>query len=338
MNLDRKYWLVTGGNGLVGTALQKELAAAGNRFIAPGSRELDLMDRGQVQRFLADNEAFDGHGAYTRFGCAIHLAGRVGGLKANLYDTMHFYDDNIIMNANLLGAITDDYRALVPKVVSVMSTCVYPDAPYVTYPLTEDQLHMGPPHESNFGYAYAKRMLDVHSRAIRQQTCLNCDAVTVIPNNIFGENDNFDYSASHVIPALMRRIWEAKLAGRASVTIWGDGSALREFTYSRDIAKILMIVAKEYSSDLPLNIGNTEEHSIKEVAETLKELLGYSGKLEYDAKEPSGQLRKPSSNKRLLALTSWKKEDYTPFREALGLTCKWFMETYPNVRGGPKQY
>lgn len=331
MSLDSQYWLITGGSGLVGSALQRELQQNGNKVLAPGSRKLDLRDRSQISCFLADNQAIDGEGLYSRIGYAIHLAAKVGGIKANFFDPMNFYDENIIMNANFLSACSADEEAPVQKVVSMMSTCVYPDAPYVKYPLTEDQLHMGPPHDSNFAYAFAKRMLDVQTRAIRKQH--NLSYVTVIPNNIFGENDNFSYRDSHVIPALIRRIWEAKLKGYLCVEIWGDGTALREFTYSRDIAKILMVVAKEYDDDMPLNIGNTEEHTITSVAESIKDILKYDGRLVYNTQALSGQARKPSSNERLLSLTSWTKEDYTPFRVALEQTCKWFTSNYPNVRG-----
>jgi GDP-L-fucose synthase len=136
----------------------------------------------------------------------IHLAAKVGGLQANLNSPADFYFENHKLNQRLLESAK---KAGSKKVVSLLSTCVYPDAPYITYPLTEDQLHLGPPHHSNFGYAYAKRMVDVMSRAYRQQ--YGCNFITAIPNNLYGENDNFDLEDSHVIPALMRKIWEAKI-------------------------------------------------------------------------------------------------------------------------------
>ena len=144
--------------------------------------------------------------------------------------------------------------------MSLLSTCVYPDAPYITYPLTEAQLHLGPPHVSNFGYAYAKRAVDVMSRAYRQQ--YGCNFITAIPNNLYGENDNFHLEDSHVIPALIRKIWEAKINNKKNVKCWGDGTPLREFTYSKDIARILIFLLENYNEPGPINIGSTNEYSI----------------------------------------------------------------------------
>ncbi|HIO72560.1 MAG TPA: NAD-dependent epimerase/dehydratase family protein, partial [Flavobacteriales bacterium] len=238
-----------------------------------------------------------------------------------------FYLDNMKINHNVLHQAKEDG---VKKVVSLLSTCVYPDAIDVRYPLTEVQLHAGPPHESNFGYAYAKRMVDVMSRAYRKQ--FGCNFITAIPNNLYGENDNFDLANGHVIPALMRRIWEAKLNNAPEVECWGDGSPLREFTYSEDIARILLFLLENYEGEQPINIGNTEEYSIEAVVQLLCELLEYDGRIVWNIDKPSGQHRKPSSNAKLLGL-GWKEADYTPFNEGLKKTCKWFKMNYPFVRG-----
>jgi GDP-L-fucose synthase len=320
--------LITGGSGLLGKALIDAAKGQNISCYNPTSKELNLLDFGSVKKYLADCECFDGLGIYSKFNYAIHLAAKVGGIKANSNQLGSFYSTNININVNFLQACLEHS---VPKVVSVLSTCVYPDAPYVSYPLTEDQLHLGPPHDSNFGYAYAKRMLDVQTRAYRKQHGVNY--ITIIPNNLFGEYDNFHLEDGHVIPALMRKIWEAKLNNKPTVEIWGDGSPLREFTYSGDIARILLKVSEEYNEEQPLNIGNTEEHSIASVAKKLVEYLEYDGKLVFNTDKPSGQFRKPSSNKRLLEKTSWRPEDYTPFDIALKKTCDWFKIAYPNVRG-----
>lgn len=319
MNLNKNIFLITGGNGMLGNALKSKLNADNKEYLAPNSQQLNLLLQHKVDQYLILNQ---------NISCVFHLAAKVGGVKANSDSLGTFYHDNIVMNTNVLETCA---WLKVPKVVSVLSTCVYPDAPYVQYPLTEEQLHMGPPHDSNFGYAYAKRMLDVQTRAYRKQYGVNY--VTVIPNNLFGEHDNFHLEDSHVIPALMRKIWEAKLNNSPTVEIWGDGHPLREFTYSRDVARILIKVADEYDEEMPLNIGNTEEHSIASVANKLVEYLEYDGKLVFNTSKPSGQFRKPSSNKKLLEKTSWKMEDYTPFDIALKSTCQWFKITYPNIRG-----
>ena len=301
---------ITGGTGMVGSAFKKVLK---DQAIYPTRNQMDLLHPGTISFFPEDN--------------VIHLAAKVGGVKANMEYVSDFYCENHKINQ---GVLESAHRCKVAKLLSLLSTCVYPDAPYVTYPLTEDQLHMGPPHDSNFGYAYAKRMVDVMSRAYRQQ--YGCNFITAIPNNLYGENDNFDLNDSHVIPALMRKIWEAKMNNEPHVQCWGDGSPLREFTYSEDIVHILLFLMNNYDSPEPINIGNTEEYSIKEVVEMICEILGYEGKIIWQTDKPAGQYRKPSSNKKLLDL-GWKKEDYTPLKEGLKKTCEWFIMSYPDVRG-----
>jgi len=297
--------IITGGTGMVGNAFKKMLPNA------------EYINKEQLHNFS--------YIIKDKF--VIHLAAKVGGVKANTDFVSDFYVENSLINQRVLDYA---YVGKAKKVVSLLSTCVYPDAPYVTYPLTENQLHMGPPHQSNFGYAYAKRMVDVMSRAYRQQ--YGCNFITAIPNNLYGENDNFDLENSHVLPALIRKIWEAKINNQPSVEVWGDGSPLREFTYSEDIAKILVFLLENYDEPEPINIGNTEEYSIKEVVWLLCELLNYDGKINWNTNKPNGQYRKPSSNKKLLDL-GWKKENYTPLKEGLKKTCDWFIINYPNVRG-----
>lgn len=300
-----KNYIITGGTGMVGSAFKQILPNA------------DYISKDEFHNFSYD----------IRDKNVIHLAARVGGVKANTDFIADFYIENSIINRKIL-----EYANVgkAKKVVSLLSTCVYPDSPYVTYPLTEDQLHMGPPHHSNFGYAYAKRMIDVMSRAYRQQ--YGCNFITAIPNNLYGENDNFDLENSHVIPALMRKIWEAKINGKPSVEVWGDGSPLREFTYSLDVAKILLFLLENYDGPEPINIGSTEEYSIKEVVQILCDELEYDGKIEWNKTKTNGQFKKTSSNKRLLDL-GWDKTNYTSLKEGLKKTCKWFKINYPDVRG-----
>jgi GDP-L-fucose synthase len=210
-----------------------------------------------------------------------------------------------------------------------MSTCVYPAN--ADLPLKEASLHAGTPHPSNFGYAYAKRALDVQSRAYRQQ--YGCNFITAIPNNLFGENDNFDLENSHVIPAIIRKIYEAKKNNK-NVVLWGDGSPLREFTYAKDMARVLMFVLENYNEESPINVGNTKEYSIKQVADTIAEIMGFEGnlKMTWDIEKPAGQHRKPSCSNKLEKL-GWNKGSFTSFEASLRSTCEWFAEKYPNVRG-----
>jgi len=297
---------------MVGTAFKN--IKTEHELILVGSREYDLESwydtLCMVERIRPD--------------AIIHLAAKVGGIKANMENQGDFYTINANINTNVLKAAKN---MKVGKVISLLSTCIYPDK--VNYPLTEDQIHAGPPHNSNYAYAYAKRMLDIQSRAYRDQ--YGCNFITAVPNNLFGENDNFDLENSHVIPALIRKMHEASMAG-TDVTLWGDGSPLREFTYSQDLAEILLFLLEHYNEEGPINIGNTNEISIKEVAEMIAEILKFEGEIIWDITKPKGQLRKPSDNTRLLEL-GWKEENYTNFRKALTNVCQHVILKYPYLRG-----
>jgi GDP-L-fucose synthase len=302
--------LVTGGSGMVGRALASYCPKA----VYVGSNDYDLKSREQTEAMFEKYKPK----------MVIHLAARVGGVKANTSFIADFYSDNILINTNVLNAAREHK---IEKLVSMLSTCVYPDK--TAYPLIEDNLHQGPPHESNFGYAHAKRMLEVHSRALRNQH--GCNFICAIPNNIFGEHDNFDLENSHVIPAIMRKIWEAKHECR-DVHLWGDGSPLREFTYSKDIARALIFLLYSVNPDGPVNIGNTKECSIREAAEKIAGVLDFNRKIIWDTGMPSGQARKPSSNQRLFEL-GFNTDTFSDFNEAIKETCTWFKENYPYVRG-----
>jgi GDP-L-fucose synthase len=312
--------LITGSTGLLGS----EIANDNHGSIALSSNDCDLLSirredslRCKIARLQKERGA--------NIKTVIHCAARVGGVKANSDYVADFFDDNIKMNMNVLDACKD--RNL--KLVSVLSTCIYPDTQYVRYPLTEDQLHMGPPHESNFGYAHAKRMLEVQSRAYRKQ--FGCKFVCVIPNNLYGLNDNYDIGSSHVIPALIRKFYEAKISLAKEVTLWGTGNALREFTFARDAARIITWIAENYHGDDPVNIGCTKEISIKDLSDIIRELVGFNGEVVWDTSKPNGQFRKPTSNRRLREL-GWK-EDYTPLEDGLRETVQYFKDNYPNLRG-----
>ena len=255
----------------------------------------------------------------------INCAAKVGGVKANTDHVADFYNCNSLISNNVFQGAK---KCNVKKLVSILSTCIYPDVAHVSYPLTEDQLHNGPPHDSNFGYAYAKRMVDVQSRAYRQ--LYNCDYITVIPNNLYGFQDNFDLNSGHVIPSLIRKFYEAKRDG-TDVTLWGDGTPLREFTFARDAAKIIWWLAKNYNDLTPVNIGCTEEISIKDLAFLISEKIGFKGNIKFDTTKPNGQHRKPSSNKKLRDLGC--NIVYTPLTQGLIETIEFFEKNYSSLRG-----
>jgi GDP-L-fucose synthase len=254
----------------------------------------------------------------------IHLAARVGGVKGNTDYVADFYSENIRMNTNVLDAAN---FLKVNKVVSLLSTCIYPDA--VNYPLTPDQIHDGPPHPSNFGYAYAKRMLHVQSMAISQQYGGNF--IVAVPGNIYGPCDNFDLECGHVIPAIIRKVWEAKNSSSIP-EFWGSGKSLREFTYSEDVAGALLFLLENYESPDPINIGKTGESTIKDVVNLVCEELEYYDDVFWDLTKPEGQYRKPSDNSKFREI-GWNTSSYTSLRDGIKLTCNWFKENYPTIRG-----
>lgn len=304
--------LVTGGTGMVGSTF-KDLECVHDITLV-GSKDCDLTSYESTRGMLLKNNP----------DAIIHLAARVGGVKGNSDFVADFYSENIRMNSNILDAA---HNQGVPKVLSLLSTCVYPDN--ARYPLTEDQMHMGPPHESNFGYAYAKRMLDIQSRALRKQ--YNKNFICAIPNNLYGPRDNFSLETGHVIPAIIRKVWEAKTYDKIP-TFWGDGSALREFTYSKDVAEILLFMLENYNDAMPINIGLTNECSIKSVVDIVCKCLDYTGEVSWDTSKPTGQFRKPSSNK-VLSELGWDNSSYTTLEDGIEKTCEWFIENYPNIRG-----
>lgn len=303
--------LITGGTGMVGSAFNN--LATAHELILVGSGDYDLRLPCDCSRMFSDNHP----------DAIIHLAAKVGGVKGNTDYVADFFRDNIVINTNVLQSAVE---LKVPKVLSLLSTCIYPDSP--TYPLTEDQIHNGEPHQSNFGYAYAKRMLEVHSRAIRNQYGLKY--ITAVPNNIYGPKDNFDLDNGHVIPAMIRKFHEAKETN-SDVELWGSGRPLREFTCSTDITKALLFLLENYEDQSPINIGSTREISIKKVSEIISKEIGFTGNVIWDTSKPEGQLKKPSSNQKFLDISP--NFCYTDLEYGLKDTISWFKNNYPNVRG-----
>ena len=295
--------LVTGGNGLVGSTIDSNFK--------PTSKQLNLMNIDDIIRYISMN----------KIDSIIHCAAKVGGIKANSDRLGEFFYGNIIMNSNVLEAarITG-----VKKVVSFMSTCVFPDD--ATYPLSSDQIHNGEPHSSNYAYGYAKRMLEVQSRAYREQ--YGCNFVTVIPCNIYGTNDNFDLESSHVIPGLIHKCYLAK-QNNTDFEIWGTGRAYREFIYSRDVGNISQWVLENYDSSEPLIVSPDEEICIATLAQEIAWRMGVD-KIIYNHDYPDGQLKKPSDNSKLKSLLPDFK--FTPIEEGLQKSIDWFIENYDKAR------
>jgi GDP-L-fucose synthase len=295
--------LVTGGSGLVGSAIESDYK--------PTRNELDLCDLYSILDYIVAND----------IDSIIHCAARVGGIKANSEHLGEFYYDNIIMNSNVLEAarITG-----IKKVVSFMSTCVFPaDA---TYPLTPDQIHLGEPHQSNYAYAYSKRMVEVQSRAYRDQ--YGCNFVTVIPCNIYGKHDNFNLESGHVIPSLIHKCYLAK-QNDTPFEVWGTGRAYREFIYAEDIGKLMSWVMENYDDSEPLIISPDEEVSIAQIAQEIAYRMEFNGVIRYNQKL-DGQLRKPSDNSKLKKLIGDFK--FTTIEQGLEESIGWFVENYERAR------
>jgi GDP-L-fucose synthase len=312
-------FLVTGGTGLLG----REIFQSDTSAVCLGTKDCNLLSLRSEDSFK--NKILKLKESGAKIDAVIHCAARVGGLKANTDCVADFFDDNVRMNMNVINACKEEKL----KLVSVLSTCIYPDSSYATYPLTEDQLHLGPPHFSNFGYAHAKRMLEVQSRAYRQQH--HCNFISVIPNNLYGPNDNYDLDSGHVVPSLIRKFYEAKIHKLSYVEIWGSGKPIREFTFARDAARIILWLAENYSGEEPVNIGNPDSISIAELARIISEEIDYKGDHVFDVNKPDGQFQKPTSNKKLRSL-GWNGT-YTPLRDGLRETIKSFIDRYPNVKG-----
>tara|TARA_R100000697_G_scaffold116719_1_gene137579 strand:- start:390 stop:1289 length:900 start_codon:yes stop_codon:yes gene_type:complete len=295
--------LVTGGSGLVGSHIKSPFK--------PSREDLDLMNGDDVCDYINDNN----------IDSIIHCAAKVGGIKANSEHLGEFFYENTMMNMNVLEAAR---KTGVKKVVSFLSTCVFPDK--ANYPLTPEQIHNGEPHQSNYAYAYSKRMVEVQSRAYRDQ--YGCNFVTVIPCNIYGKHDNFNLESGHVIPSLIHKCYLA-MKCEVDFEVWGTGSPQREFIYAKDVGELALWTLENYNDPKPLILSPDEEVSIATIAEKIAQCMGYEENILYNGKM-DGQLRKPSSNTTLRGLLSDYK--FTSIDEGLRETIDWFKQNYEESR------
>ena len=296
--------LVTGGYGMVGSAMESQIKL---------SRETcDLTNPKQTHKLFQLIKP-DG---------VIHCAGKVGGIGGNSNYKGEYFYDNLMINTNVIESAR---KAGVKNLVAFLSTCVFPDK--VKYPLTVDQIQLGEPHESNYPYAYAKRMADVQIRAYREQYGINY--TSIIPSNIYGPNDNFSLEHGHVMPMLIHKLYLAK-KNKTDFTVWGSGKPLREFVYSKDIAKVAEWALFNYEGTDPLIVSGDEEISIKDLVGLLVDEFKFKGKVIFDKTKPDGQLRKPSDNSKIKELMP--DFEYTPFEKGIKETVNWFIENYDEAR------
>ena len=300
-NLDM---LVTGGRGLVGSSRSGDMNRVGSEF--------DLRDKTVTDKLFSDLSPKN----------VIHCAARVGGLGGNMNHKGEFFYDNIMMNTNVIESCRVHN---VKKLVCFLSTCVFPND--VEYPLTEKKIHLGPPHNTNDSYSYAKRMADIQIRAYREQYGLNY--VSVIPTNIYGPNDNFDLANGHVVPSLIHKCYLAK-KNNTPFKIWGSGKPLREFIFSKDVGRLTKWVLENYEEEEPIIFSTSQEISIKDVVDLIVKHMSFNGEVIWESDKPDGQFRKPSDNSKLLSyLPDFK---FTSLDDGLKETIDWFVDNYENCR------
>ncbi|KAI1278763.1 GDP-L-fucose synthase [Halotydeus destructor] len=337
-SLKRDIVLVTGGTGLVGRAIEHVASASDDygdlEFIFAGSKDGDLSDLAQT------NELFEKYKPTY----VVHLAALVGGLFANMSRNLDFFRKNMAINDNVLATA---HRHGVKKVVSCLSTCIFPDK--TTYPIDETMVHLGPPHDSNFGYSYAKRMIDVMNKGYRDhyKTKNLPESETpiftsIVPTNVYGPHDNFNINDSHVIPGLLHKAYLATKAAKeqglseATLTLCGTGKPRRQFIYSHDLAKLILWVLRNYRECEPiiLSVDDKDEISIGEagqaIVDSFSRLFGIKFSVKYDTSMADGQFKKTASNAKLRSYVP--DFEFTPFSKGIDATATWFFENYDHVR------
>lgn len=321
MKLDTPIF-VAGHNGMVGSAILRELKQQGyQNLIVAERKELDLTQQLAVQQFIEQTQP------QTIFLCAA----KVGGIHANQHYPAEFIYSNLMIQNNI---IHQAYTNAIPQLLFLGSSCIYPRQ--ATQPMHESELLSGPLEPTNEPYAVAKiagiKMCESYNRQY------GCDFRSVMPTNLYGVNDNFHPKNSHVVPALIRRFHEAKLAELPEVEVWGSGNARREFLYVDDMAKAAVHVMQMTKSDYQqvtsptlshINIGTGQDCSIRELATLIKDITGYQGDIIYDASQPDGTPRKLLDSNRLNRC-GWQAT--TSLRDGLTTTYQWFLDNHSNLR------
>jgi GDP-L-fucose synthase len=311
-----KTILVTGGTGLVGSAIKtiSQDYADKYNFIYLNRNDCNLMNYPSTLAYFIENKP----------DFVIHLAANVGGLFKNMENPVQMLEENLIINLNVIRAA---HILKVDKLIACLSTCIFPDN--INYPISEKDLHNGPPHTSNEGYAYSKRILQTLCNSYNKQ--YGDKFVCIIPTNIYGPYDNFKLDDAHVIPALIHKCYIAK-ENNTPFIVSGTGTPLRQFIYSEDLAKNIMWVLEEYNENDPIILSTDEadEISIGCVAKYIANNFDYDNSLEFDTTKSDGQYKKTASNQ--------KFRQYNPtfcfsnIEKGISDTISWFKQNYPNIR------
>jgi GDP-L-fucose synthase len=315
MNKDAKIY-VAGHRGLVGAAIVRQLQKAGyTNLLTATSRELDLREQTVVRDFIAKNKP-----EYV-----VLAAAKVGGILANDAYPAEFIYDNLMMEANVIDAA---YRADVKKLLFLGSTCIYPRM--APQPLKEEYLLTGPLEATNEWYAVAKIAGIKLCQAYHRQ--YGCEFISAMPTNLYGPGDNFDLEKSHVLPALIRKFHEAKMAGMATVTVWGSGKPMREFLHVDDCAEACVFLLENYAGNDIVNIGTGSDVSIAALAELVRQVVGFEGEIVFDSGKPDGTPRKLVDASRIQAL-GWRAS--ISLEAGAKETYRWFLDNISEhkVRG-----
>lgn len=300
--------LVTGGSGLVGNSIRNIVES--DQYFFMSRKDGDLRSKETTMQLF---ESF-------RPTHVIHLAARVGGIFSNIQNNLEFFEDNIQINSNVVNAC---HVWKVQHAIFCLSTCVFPAHAHL--PLTESQLHEGPPHSSNEGYAYSKRMMECLVRYYRKAYGYK-HWLCVIPTNLYGPHDNFNVVDAHVIPSLIGQCRECVNKSLPSLLVAGTGMPVRQFMYAPDLARVILKLLASESEEISVICCDNSEVSISSVAHMIVDFMGFNGEIVFDPSKSDGINRKTASNQKLLAIIG-SDFRFTPLSEGLKLTCKWFDDS-----------
>lgn len=313
--------LITGGSGLVGFSLKHFSSFYPNyHMVFLSSNHSDLTNLEDTRKIFSMHKP-----TYV-----IHLAADVGGLFKNLNHKVSMFENNILINLHVLKACHEFH---VKKVICCLSTCIFPDN--TSYPIDETMLHNGPPHDSNYGYAYAKRMLEIQARTYREQ--FGSNIICIIPTNIYGPQDNFNIENGHVIPSLIHKCYLAKKNNQPFI-VFGSGKPLRQFIFSYDLARMIITLLQSYENNdnIILSTNPSDEISIETVATYIAKEFQYENNLLFDTSKPDGQFKKTASNSKFISfynnISNQSTFHFTSFQTGIQETIQWFIHNYTVAR------
>ncbi len=310
MKYKNKKILITGSTGFVGTNLVEEMNKQGyDNLITLSSKDYNLLEQNEVRKMFDD----------VKPEIVIHLAALSGGIKTNMEIPADFFYKNLIMQTIVMH---EACNSGVEKYLTCMGGCSYPST--APSPINEDEMWNGFPQIESAGYSVAKKMNIVQAWAYRKQN--NFNAIVTIPGNLYGPYDNYNLNDSHVIPALIRKIYEAKMRGDKKIPAWGSGKPVRDFVYVKDVAKALIVTLENYDGDEFSNISSGTQVTIKELYDTVVEVMGFEGEVDWDTSKPDGQIFKGFDVSRMKKLINFSCD--TSLQDGLNETIKWFTENY----------